>query len=267
MKLFNLKILLEIMENIIITKKENYAFLKLDRGRGNAINMSMMNEMIEALDILKKDDAVRGVILLGNDGIFSVGLDVKELLVLDKEGTKAFFRLFGKMVVKMASFPKILIAAINGHSPAGGCVMAICCDYRVMSDGPYTIVLNEVPVGIMINPLIFGLYAFWIGERQAYHNFLSGKLCTPEEAKRYGLVDEITSSEQVQELAEMQLKNWLKHDHDTLVGVKHNIRMSHLNKIIGESEWEGLVDANEHFWKDTSRATLMKVIMALQQKK
>ncbi len=255
------------MENIIITKKENFAILKLNRGRGNAINMAMMNDIIEALDNLKKDDSVRGVLLAGNEGIFSVGLDVKELLMLDKAGTKTFFTLFGKMVIKMAGFPKIIIAAIDGHSPAGGCVMAICCDYRVMADGPYTIGLNEVPVGIMVNPLIFGLYAFWIGKRKAYHHFLNGKLCTPDEAKRDGLVDEVAPAGQVLELAEMQLKKWLTHDYATVVGVKHNTRLSYLNKIIEESKWEGLVDVNEHFWKDTSRETLMKVIMALQAKK
>ncbi len=256
------------MKTIKITKKENYAILKLNRGRGNAINMAMMQEIIDALNNFKDDNEVRGVILSGNEGIFSVGLDVKELLLFpDKEGTNEFFNLFGKLVVKMASFPKIMIAAINGHSPAGGCVLTICCDYRVMGDGDFTIGLNEVPVGIMINPLIFGLYAFWIGKRQAYHNFLNGKLCTPEEAKRYGLVDEVTSSDQVQELAEQQLKKWLAHDHDTIVGVKNNIRMTYLNEIVEQSKWDGLVNANDHFWKDSSRETLMKVIMALQAKK
>ena len=256
------------METIKITKKENFAILKLNRGRGNAINMAMMGELISALKELENDDEVRGVVLSGNDGIFSVGLDVKELLMFpDKKGTDEFFNLFGRLVVKMASFPKLMVAAINGHSPAGGCVLAICCDYRVMSDGACTIGLNEVPVGIMINPLIFGLYAFWIGKRQAYHNFLDGKLCTPQEAKRYGLVDEITSSEQVQALAEQQLKKWLAHDHDTIVGVKHNVRMPLLKKLIEQSKMEGLVQANDHFWKDSSRETLMKVIMQLQQKK
>ena len=256
------------METIKITKKENYAIIKLNRGRGNAINMTMMSEVIKAMNDLKNDNEVRGVVLCGNEGIFSVGLDVKELLSFtDKESTNQFFNLFGRLVVKMASFPKLMIAAINGHSPAGGCVLAICCDYRVMGDGDFTIGLNEVPVGIMINPLIFGLYAFWIGERQAYHNFLNGKLCTPTEAKEYGLVDVVVPVEGVQNRAEKQLKKWLAHDHDTIVGVKNNIRMTYLNKIIEESKWEGLVNANDHFWKDSSRETLMKVIMALMAKK
>lgn len=255
------------MENIKITKKENYAILQLDRGKGNAINQAMMHDVIQAMEALKNDDAVRGVVVVGKSPIFSVGLDVKELLMLDKEGTNTFFNTFGKMVLAMASFPKLMIAAINGHSPAGGCVMAICCDYRVMGDGPFTIGLNEVPVGIMINPLIYGLYAFWIGKRQAYHNFLNGKLCTPKEAKEIGLVDAVVPIEEVQAHAEQQLKKWLAHDHDTVIGVKHNIRMPYLHEILEQSKWDGLVQANEHFWKDSSRETLMKVIMALQAKK
>ena len=255
------------MNTLKIIKKENYAILQLDRGKANAINVEMMNDVIQAMDELEKDKDARGVILTGKAPIFSVGLDVKELLMLDQKGTDIFFTTFGKMILKMARFPKLMVAAINGHCPAGGCVMAICCDYRVMGEGPYTIGLNEVPVGIMIRPFIFELYAFWIGKRQAYHNFLEGKLCTPAEAKAQGLVDGTAPMEEVQERAEKQLKKWLALDHDTLIGVKNNIRLPMITSMMEQSKMDGLVDVNEHFWKPTSRETLMKVIMALKNKK
>lgn len=255
------------MDNLILSKKGNYAILQLNRGKGNAIGIAMMNEIITVFKELKEDDGVHGVILTGHGNIFSVGLDVKELLTGNKEETNVFFNTFGKMVVKMATFPKLLISAINGHSPAGGCVMAICSDYRVMADGAFTIGLNEVPVGIMINPLIYGLYAFWIGTGKAYHNFLDGKLCTPSEAKAIGLVEEVVAQEKVLERAEAKMQQWLEHDFQTVIGVKNNVRIPHIGGLIQQSQAPGLVDVNEHFWKDSSRETLMKVIMTLQAKK
>ncbi|HFA50938.1 MAG TPA: enoyl-CoA hydratase/isomerase family protein [Bacteroidetes bacterium] len=255
------------METLKIIKKENYAILQLDRGRGNAINLQMMKDIMQAMDELSSNNEIRGVVLIGKAPIFSVGLDVKELLMLDKKGTSIFFKTFGEMIYKMAHFPKPIVAAINGHCPAGGCVMAICCDFRVMGEGPYTIGPNEVQVGIMIRPFIFELYSFWIGKKQAYHNFLEGKLCTPEEAKTQGLVDAVVPMEQVQERAEAQLKKWLAFDNDTLLGVKHNLRLALLKKMTAQEKWEGLIDINDHFWKPTSKETLMKVIMALQSKK
>jgi len=259
-------VIIEIMDTINIIKKEKYAILQLDRGKGNAINMQMMQEVVKACDQLADDEEVRGVVLVGKPPIFSVGLDVKELLSLDKDGANTFFELFQEMMLKMVSFPKILIAAVTGHSPAGGCIMAIACDYRVMGEGDFTIGLNEVPVGIMVPPHVFEMYSFWIGKRNAYHNFLEGRLLNPAEALAQGLVDAVVPMEEVLAWAESKMRKLLEADPTTLAGVKHNLKMPLIHAMNEQLKWD-VVNPKEHFWLPTSRETLMKVIMALLQKK
>ncbi len=254
------------MDIIKIIGKDNYAILQLDRGKGNPINMQMMEEVIQACGELAENEAVRGAIIVGKPPIFSVGLDVKELLSLDKEGANKFFDLFQEMMFKLVSFPKILIAAVTGHSPAGGCIMAIACDYRVMADGTFGIGLNEVPVGIMVPPHVFELYSFWIGKRNAYHNFLEGRLLNPQEAKEQGLVDAVVPMEEVLHWAENKMQQLLQADATTLAGVKRNLKMPLIKTMSEQMNWDA-TNPKEHFWLPTSRETLMKVILALMNKK
>ncbi|MBK7640026.1 MAG: enoyl-CoA hydratase/isomerase family protein [Bacteroidetes bacterium] len=74
-----------------------------------------------------------------------------------------FGRDFSKFLITISKFPKPLVAAITGHSPAGGCIIGICCDYRVMAKGNYKIGLNEIPVGIIVPKGIMALYSRCIG--------------------------------------------------------------------------------------------------------
>ena len=67
------------MKTIVLEYKEKYAVLKLSRGRGNVINSEMANELIEAFQVLKEDNKVLGVLITGNEGFFSAGLDLVEL--------------------------------------------------------------------------------------------------------------------------------------------------------------------------------------------
>ncbi len=254
------------MDTIKIINKDNYAILQLDRGKGNAINMQMMEEVIQASDELIENEEIRGAIIVGKPPIFSVGLDVKELLSLDRDGANKFFDLFQEMMFKLVSFPKILIAAVTGHSPAGGCIMAIACDYRVMAEGPFTIGLNEVPVGIMVPPHVFEMYSFWIGKRNAYHNFLEGRLLNPDEAKAQGLVDAVVPMEEVLNWAENKMQQLLRADPQTLYGVKRNLKMPLIKTMSEQTKWDA-TNPKEHFWLPTSRETLMKVILALMNKK
>src|SRR5690606_40710473 len=93
----------------------------------------------------------RGIVLSGQPRIFSAGLDVPYLLTLgDDRGalTNAWQAFFG-VARALASSPVPVVAALTGHAPAGGCVYALCCDYRIMAAGDYRIGLNETQVGLV----------------------------------------------------------------------------------------------------------------------
>src|SRR3954466_13289182 len=109
---------------------EGVAVIELNLGSANAINYEFLNYLNNKLDVLENSKHRSGVIT-GYEGFFSAGLDLIGLFDLDRSGMKNFLTNFKTTFMRLFTFPKPLVAAINGHAIAGGCVMALACDYRV----------------------------------------------------------------------------------------------------------------------------------------
>src|SRR5690606_7927340 len=184
--------------------------IQLDRGKSNAMHLEMIAELRQLLAQQKSDPAIEAIVLQGKEGFFSSGLDLITLFEYDEHNSRAFWADFMALIYDLAAFPKPAIAAIPGHSPAGGCVLALCCDHRIMVEGAYIIGLNEVPVGIIVPHSIFELYSFWLGNAQATKFLLEGKLLTPGEALQSGLIDEIVPFNRIQTAASRKAKQYMQ---------------------------------------------------------
>jgi enoyl-CoA hydratase/carnithine racemase len=219
------------MNTLKITLGDTVAVISLDRGRSNAINHEMISDLSSAFKMLEEDVTVAGVILTGKPGFFSSGIDLIEAFGYNEQQIKDFWIDFLALQRMLISFKKPLVAAINGHSPAGGCVLAIGCDYRLMAEGPFIIGLNEVPVGIIVPDSIFHVYAFWLGQRRAYQYLLEGKLLQVQEALASGLIDEVHPAEQLMAAAEKKIKTYMSFNAVTWSQSKVNLRKELLEKI------------------------------------
>lgn len=253
------------MNTIKVNIKDKIAILTLDRGRSNAINSEMVSELYQMVRNIEKDDNIAGLILTGKDGFFSAGLDLIELYDYDEERIRAFWIDFLNLVTAMVSFKKPMITAISGHSPAGGCVLALCSDYRVMAEGKYIIGLNEVPVGIIVPQTIFHLYAFWLGNAQAYRFMLEGKLMGTEEALAAGLIDELVKPESILYAAERRIQKYIQLDSVTWQQSKVNMRAELLSKV-SVDQTEMLEIMLKQWWSPSTRSILKTIIQNLQQK-
>lgn len=253
------------METLQLTQKENYSILTFDRGRSNPMNMLMFEEMIEVLKSLKNDDNSKGLIIAGKENFFSSGLDLPEIMTYDRAKTKLFWKVFMELVIELVSYPKPLVAAITGHSPAGGCVVAIACDYRIMGGGNFKIGLNEIPVGLIVPRHIFDLYSFWLGKHRAYQFLMEGRLMNPQQASDAGLVDVVVPVEQVLETAERKMAHYLKFDHKTWSITKLNLRTELINKVTHYDE-DLLENVVEH-WFQPQTQTMLNGFVAMLQKK
>lgn len=251
------------MNTIKVTIKEKVAIITLDRGKANAINEEMVDELQQMILNIEKDDNILGVILGGKEGFFSAGLDLIELYDYDEFKIKEFWNKFLNLIVSLASFRKPVVAAISGHCPAGGCVLAICCDYRIMAEGKYIIGLNEVPVGIIVPESIFQLYSFWLGNARAYRFLLEGKLMGTEEALKVNLIDEIEKMPSLLTAAERQIKKYLQLNSDTWQQSKSNLRRDLLSKInIDQSESLNIM--LKQWWSPSTRSILKTIINNLK---
>lgn len=250
------------MNTLQLNITDKLATLTLDRGRANAINAEMVAELTETINALEADNQVRGLVLAGKENFFSAGLDLIELYDYDEETMRRFWLDFLNLHAALFNFSKPLVAAITGHSPAGGCVLAVCCDYRVMAKGKYIIGLNEVQVGIVVPKVIFENYAFWIGRRKAYQYLMDGKLLSVDEAFNDGLVDEVCEPAFVLMAAENKARALMKFGRSAWKLSKQNLRQGILPP---DSLGAGAVDLMmKQWWSPETRQTLQAVIQNLK---
>ena len=160
----------------------NIGIISIDRPPVNAINPELVSSLSESLDSFHSNDSIQGVILEGRSGIFSAGLDITHLFPKDREYIKTFWESFSSLLNKMFTYEKPLYSSIGGHCPAGGTVMVIMTDYRIMANGKYVIGLNEVDVGLTVPYGIGNVFQYVVGQRKAEDLLLKAKLISPEDA-------------------------------------------------------------------------------------
>ena len=170
--------------------------INLARPPVNALNIDLLRAIRHGVDDAVRSGA-RGLVLSGAPGMFSAGVDVPALLGRDREGVQEFWREFFRTASKLAMSPVPLVAAITGHSPAGGAVLSLFCDYRVMAEGPFRIGLNEVQVGLVVPESIQYALRRVVGPYRAERLMVAGAMIESSEALACGLVDELTNVEQV----------------------------------------------------------------------
>ena len=252
-------------ETIRVAKQGGYSILTFDRGVANPMNLQMLEEIIASIKQLSVDDSVKGLIINGKENFFTAGLDIPEIVSYDKEKTRYFWKCFLDMMGEIVAFPKPVISAITGHSPAGGCIVAISSDYRIMAEGNYKIGLNEVAVGIIVPETVYQLYASWIGNRKAYQYLMEGKLMNPSEALEIGLVDRLIAPELVLEAAEAKMKQYLAFDQDTWKKSKYALRKEYISACVNYDE-KILDKMIEHWYLPKTQAVLNGFVARLKKK-
>ena len=170
--------------------------LRLDHPPANALNPALVRALHEAIQATPAG-GTRALVLSGAEGMFSAGLDVPALLKLDQAAMSAFWKEFIDLLRLIAESPIPIAAALTGHSPAGGAVLAIFCDTRIAAEGKFKIGLNEVRVGLPVPSVIHAALKRLVGARHAERLCLHGLLIAPDEALRIGLVDQVLPVEQV----------------------------------------------------------------------
>jgi len=253
------------MKYIHIKEEKHIQHIFLDSGKSNALDLLSVEELTEAIKEAESRENIEGIILHGKEGFFSSGLDLIKLYEYDESQILTFWQKFMTLVDTLAGFTKPAIAAISGHSPAGGCILTLCCDYRVMVRGDFVIGLNEVPIGIVVPPAIFKLYSFWIGEAMAYKSLLTGKLFTPEEALEIQLVDELTEANKIRTSAEQKLNDFTQFEKNAWRKSKLNFR-KHLLESLKENREESINQVLEQWWKPNTREVLKTLIDNLGSK-
>lgn len=197
--------------------------IRLARAPVNALNTDLCRALITALNAAQAD-GMRGIVLSGNDKVFSAGLDVPHLLSHgdDHHALLDSWQAFFGVARTLAESRVPVVAALTGHSPAGGCVLALCCDYRIMARSPdparpFAIGLNETQVGLVAPEGIQQLLRRVVGIHRAERLLVSGELVPAGRALDIGLVDELVAPSDVVPRAVAWLQQLLSLPHHPML--------------------------------------------------
>jgi enoyl-CoA hydratase len=175
---------------ITIENAAETAILRMDDGKANAIQQAFLADLNRSLDAAEGASAI---VLTGARRIFSAGLDLPALSPLPREAIEALMRDFHRTMLRLFLWPTPVVCAVNGHAYAGGCVLAMQGDRRLMADGDARIGVNEVRLGLPLPAIVVETFRAQLGPRSLAAAALEGTLFSPPEAVAAGLVDEIVS--------------------------------------------------------------------------
>lgn len=221
------------MSHITLTKEEGVATVCLARGKVNALNEAVVQELNGIFQDLEKDDGVRAVILTGSGKFFSFGFDIPEFLSYSKPEFTRYLNSFQKFSAYLFLFSKPVVAALNGHTVAGGCMLAIACDHRIMVEGKAKIALNEIGFGSSVFAGSVEMLRYCIGSKHAEDMLFSGKMYSAAEALQIGLIDEVTSVEQLKNESEMTARKYADKDLRAFAGIKGLLRKPVVEQFAG----------------------------------
>jgi enoyl-CoA hydratase/carnithine racemase len=239
--------------------------LRLNRPPVNALSPELIATLLRAVQVAPREGK-RALVLSGSPGMFSAGLDVPVLLKLDRPAMEAVWRDFYALMKALASSPIPIAAAITGHAPAGGTVLALFCDWRVVSEGDSKIGLSEVQVGLPLPPVILSALRRLVGARQAERLAVTGLLISPDKAVSLGLVDEVVPAEQVVNQALKWCQDLLALPRVATNLTRRQARADLVGEFARDIDHE-LAEVSSWWWNQETQAALHHMVEQLAMKK
>ncbi len=239
--------------------------LRLNRPPANALSPALMDEIRSAVESAASD-GFEALVLSGRPGMFSAGLDVPYLLTLDRDGITDAWQRFLNLLGSLAVCPLPIAGALTGHSPAGGAVLALFFDYRIMAEGPYKIGFNEVQVGIVLPPIFQRAIARLVGRRQAERIGMAGLMIEAAEAHSVDLVDELVPVEEVVPRAIEWCRFMLALPRDAMLTTRAHARRELIEDFesVPEADLEALV---ERWFSHETQGALRAMVARLAESK
>ncbi len=232
--------------------------LRLAHGKVNALDVELLEAIIVAFGEVADTSAV---VLTGAGSSFSAGVDLRRILGNDGAGTEYFLDALSRALLTVFAHPKPVVAAVNGHAIAGGCVLALAADVRLMSGG--SMGLSELKVGVAFHTLGLEIVRHAAGPR-TQSLLLSGRLLQPTEAMEAGLVDRVVESEELLDAAIAEATRLAHIPAQTYDITKRQLHAPAMAAIAREYEIYDAA-ASQTWTSDTGRAAISAFVAQLNQ--
>ncbi|WP_421683907.1 crotonase/enoyl-CoA hydratase family protein [Stutzerimonas urumqiensis] len=177
---------------------EGVATLTLCNGKVNALSPAVIEALNAALDRAEQDRAI--VVLTGQPGILSGGYDLK-VMTSSPENAMALVASGSRLSRRMLAHPFPIVAACGGHAVAKGAFLLLSSDYRIGVEGPFSIGLNEVQIGMTMHHAGIELARDRLTKPAFQRSVINGEMFAPQAALQAGFLDQVVAPEQLEATA------------------------------------------------------------------
>ena len=171
----------------------------------NALNSTLMDALSGTLSELREGGSPAVLLRSSHEMLFCPGWDLKDLLGADRDQVAAALARFNRLVLDLFSYPGPTAAAIHGHAVAGGCLLALCCDLRIMATGRPRIGLSELNLGVPVPAKSLVMLRERLAANVVEELVVGGDGCNAERAREHGVVHRIAEPELVLAKTEREL--------------------------------------------------------------
>ncbi len=243
-----------------IERQGPIAILKIDKGDKNPMDGELLERLGKALGELRDDPEVRGLVLGStSERFFSIGFDIPNLFGLDRDEFGLFFKAFNELCLDLYSFPKPTAAAVTGHATAGGFILTLACDHRIVADGRHFMGLNEAKLGVPV-PYFAELVLEQIaGKANAKEHIEEGEFFLPEEALEMGVADYVLPAEQVMPRA-VETVSGVDAGILATFGAIKKARVSRIKKAVRKTMDEKTGEFLDHWYSPAAREKLREAM-------
>lgn len=224
-----------------LARQDQIGILYIDTERNNAINEDFIREAHELMDEADADAAIHALVVTSS----SPGVNLPSLMGRPGPEMRTFYAALTGLVRRKVAYPKPEVYALNGHTIAGGCMMALAGDYRVMATGPFAFGMMEIDVGLAAPIGVVEMLRHFLGGRNAERVLFSGERFTPENALFLGLVEELVEPAQVMDRALAQARSLAqkpsadyrrlkRYSREALAARMHALNDAHLDELVDQ---------------------------------
>jgi enoyl-CoA hydratase len=190
---------------LVERRGDNIALVTMNTNKANAQNPTFFDDLHRAFDRLESQFRDCAVVLTGTGRVFSAGLDFDYHFPLFARRSiaevDAWFDAYRATNLRLFTYPRPTVAAINGHAYAGGLITALDCDLRIAADAATQFALNEVPIGIPMPAIYVEIIKYAIGTPAAAEMTLFGQVYNLTDARRMNIVNHIVPADRLIEEA------------------------------------------------------------------
>lgn len=239
--------------------EDNVVILTLNDGKTNALTDTVLNDLRNYLKEAAADSSIKGVILTGEGKTFSSGFSLPMFLSFkDVNEVVKFFEVEEEILLELFMFEKPVIAALNGHTVAGGMIFAMACDYRILKNHPkIKMGMSEIKIGLPLSVAQWNVVRFGLDSDKKFRDIMYfGNMFSPEQALQLGLVDELVDEDKLISRAKELINLWKNNPGNAFTPLKLCIRKETAERIRKELKEGDLKKELNCFFDENVRKTL-----------